>query len=247
MPRFSLVIPTLSRPDTFRSALKTLVAQTYADFEIVVQNNGKDSATEDAIEEFRDSRIRHFSSTSILTMTENWEAALSNARGDFVTFIGDDDGLFPDACELAAQTLASTTLEIVSWLPYCYYWPNYIEQGLNNRLVALVNDDFHVQILSSDNYLRRFYRFAIDYSRLPMIYNSFVGRSVIQRTKKATGGYFLGHSPDVTSGIMNATHTQQFARISRPLSITGLSGHSTGRNAPLARPLGTLPSDSIRM
>jgi hypothetical protein len=230
MPGFSLVVPTLNRSDTLRHALATLVAQTYDDFEIVVQNNGNDPATEAVVREFNDSRIRHFSSTSILKMTENWEAALDNARGDFIAFIGDDDGLFPDACELAAQILASTNMEIVSWLPYCYYWPNYIEPELRNRLVALINDDVHVQIVSSDGHLRRFYRFAIDYSRLPMMYNSFIRRSVAEKAKMATGRYFLGHAPDVTSGIINVVHTSQFARISRPLSMTGLSGHSVGRN-----------------
>jgi Glycosyl transferase family 2 len=230
MPRFSLVVPTLKRSDTLRHALATLVVQTYDDFEIVVQNNGNDSATEAVVKEFNDSRIRQFSSTSILKMTENWEAALNNARGDFIAFIGDDDGFFPDACELAAQIIASTNMEIVNWLPYCYYWPNYIELALRNRLVALIDADVHVQMLSSDNHLKRFYRFAIDYSRLPMIYNSFIGRSVVEKAKTAAGRYFFGHAPDVTSGIVNAVHSSQFARISRPLSMTGLSGHSVGRN-----------------
>jgi hypothetical protein len=230
MPRFSLVIPTLQRSDTLRHTLATLVVQTYTDFEIVVQNNGNDPATEAVIKEFNDSRIRQFSSTSTLKLTENWEAALTNARGDFIAFIGDDDGFFPDACELATQILANTNAEIVNWLPYCYYWPNYIEPALRNRLVALIDADVHVQILSSDNHLRRFYRFAIDYSRLPMIYNSFIGRSVVEKAKTAAGRYFLGHAPDVTSGIVNVAHTSQFARISRPLSMTGLSGHSVGRN-----------------
>ena len=36
IPKFSLVIPTLRRPDTLRHSLATLTAQTYDDFEIVV-------------------------------------------------------------------------------------------------------------------------------------------------------------------------------------------------------------------
>src|SRR5260370_33595322 len=45
MPRFSLVIPTLQRSDALRHSLATLVNQEYDDFEIVVQNNGRDGAT----------------------------------------------------------------------------------------------------------------------------------------------------------------------------------------------------------
>lgn len=230
MPGFSLVIPTLRRPDTLAHALSTLLGQTHGDFEIIVQNNGRDPETEAVVRASRDGRVRHFSSDTTLAFTQNWEAALDNARGDFVTFVGDDDGLFPDACAVAAEIFDRNPIDIVSWQPFCYYWPGYLHPELRNRLVAFVDEDFHVQLTSSEEHLRRFYRFAVDYSRLPMIYNSFVGRSVIERAKKTMGQYFLGLAPDLTSGIVNAAHTAQFGVVSRALSIAGLSHHSTGHS-----------------
>ena len=133
MPRFSLVIPTLQRSDTLRHSLATLVNQVYDDFEIVVQNNGRDGATEAVIDSFDNRRIQHFWSDSVLPMAENWELALANTTGEFVTFVGDDDGLFPDACRLADAILRMTSVEIVNWRPFCYYWPNYIFPELRNR------------------------------------------------------------------------------------------------------------------
>src|SRR5436190_1490694 len=118
MPRFSLVIPTLQRSDTLRHSLATLVNQVYDDFEIVVQNNGRDGATEAVINSFDNRRIRHFWSDSVLPMAENWELALANTTGEFVTFVGDDDGLFPDACRLADAILRMTSVEIVNWRPF---------------------------------------------------------------------------------------------------------------------------------
>src|SRR5713226_10163236 len=90
MPRFSVVIPTLQRSDTLRHSLATLVNQTYDDFEIVIQNNGRDSATEAVIGSFNDRRIRHFWSDTVLPMAENWEIALAKDRGEFITLVGDD-------------------------------------------------------------------------------------------------------------------------------------------------------------
>ena len=230
MPRFSIVIPTLRRPDTLRHALATAVAQAYQDFEIVVQNNGADPETAALLHDLDDPRVRHFASEAVVPMTENWEAALANASGEYITFIGDDDGLFPDACRSAAEIFDCTGAEIVSWHPYCYYWPNYLHPELRNRLVATVDYDFHIQVVSSQDQLQKFYRFAIDYSRLPMIYNSFVRRSVIERVTTTMGRYFVGLNPDATSGIANVAHTPQFVHVPRPLSMTGLSGHSTGHN-----------------
>jgi hypothetical protein len=236
MPRFSLVIPTLQRSDTLRHSLATLVNQTYDDFEIVIQNNGRDSATEAVIRSFNDRRIRHFWSDTVLPMAENWELALANATGEFITFVGDDDGLFPDACQLAADIFARTNVEIVSWRPFCYYWPSFIFPELQNRLIADVDYDVKIRLISSRNQLRKFYRFELHYSQLPMIYNSFVARSAIERVKSRAERYFLGVTPDVTSGIVNAACTEEFGLITRPLSIAGLSGHSTGHNVTLSPP-----------
>src|SRR5258707_13009480 len=114
MPRFSLVIPTLQRPDTLRHSLATLVNQVYDDFEIVVQNNGRDGATEAVIESFDNRRIRHFWSDSVLPMPENWELALAITTGEFVTFVGDDDDLFPDPSKLAHGISPMPAAEIVN-------------------------------------------------------------------------------------------------------------------------------------
>ncbi len=241
MPRFSLVIPTLQRSDTLRHALATLVHQAYDDFEIVVQNNGRDVETEAVIASFKDRRIRHFWSDAILPMTENWETALANTTGEFVTFVGDDDGLFPDACRVAAEIFARTDVEILSWRQFCYYWPNYIYPTLRNRLIADVDYDVGIRLISSWDHLKKFYRFMVHYSQLPMIYNSFVGRRVIERVKGRAGRYFLGISPDLTSGLVNAVCTKEFAVVTRPLSMTGVSGHSTGHNAVLSPPGWAIP------
>jgi glycosyltransferase involved in cell wall biosynthesis len=246
MPRFSLVIPTLQRSDTLKHALATLVNQNYDDLEIVVQNNGCDADTAAVITGFRDPRVRHFWTDAVLPMVENWETALANTTGEIVTFIGDDDGLFPNACRAAAEIFARTDIEILSWLPFTYYWPNYIHPKMRNRLIAKVDYDVRIQFISSWNQLKKFYRFMINYSQLPMIYNSFVGRRVIERVKARTGRYFWGISPDVTSGIINAASTEEFVLVTQPLSMTGVSHHSTGHNAVRSPPGWAVPEQVKR-
>ena len=241
MPRFSLVIPTLQRSDTLRHSLATLVNQAYDDFEIIVQNNGRDGATEAVVDDFNDNRIRHCWSDHILPMADNWEAALANAGGEYITVVGDDDGLFPDACRLAADIFARTNAEILSWRPFCYCWPSHIYPEMRNRLIADIDSDVKIRLMSSRNQLQRFYRFVLHYSQLPMIYNSFVARKAIERVITRGGRYFLGALPDVASGIVNAECTEEFAFITRPLSMAGISGHSVGHGVTLSPPGWTSP------
>lgn len=228
MARFSLVIPTLCRADTLEHALTTLLAQSHADIEIVVQNNGNDPATRNVVDSMGDPRLQHFSTDEVLPMIENWERALTHSTGDFVTFVGDDDGLLPDACDIAASIFDAEPMEILSWAPFLYLWPEYWDERRRNRLQATVSFEFGVRAEASRPLLERFYDFGVHYSKLPMLYNSFVGRSLIDRVKGRHGRYFFGSLPDVTSGIINAAFSETFLFSTRALSVTGLSHHSTG-------------------
>jgi hypothetical protein len=228
MPRFSVVIPTLARADTLEHALATVVAQPVADLEIVVQNNGNDPGTRALVERTGDRRVRHFHTDEVVSMVENWERALANCTGDLITFIGDDDGLLPDACEAADRALELAGGEIVSWAPFLYRWPSYWYESHCNRLHALATFDFVLRRESSRAWLEDFYAFRAEYFQLPMLYNSFVSRSVVERVRTRYGKYFFGSLPDVTSGIVNAVETEMFVKTSRPLSVAGISGHSFG-------------------
>jgi glycosyltransferase involved in cell wall biosynthesis len=228
VPRYSIAIPTLARADTLEHTLATALGQTVVDFEVVVQNNGDDGATRAVVERLDDSRVNLFQTPTIVSMVENWELALSHCTGDLITFIGDDDGLLPDACEAAGLAIDLSGAEIVSWSPFLYLWPTYWQAARRNRLHAHVTFDFVLTRETSRSWLERFYAFRSDYSSLPMLYNSFVARSVVERVRDRYGKYFFGALPDVTSGIINAVETETFTKLSRSLSIAGISGHSYG-------------------
>ena len=239
MARFSLVLPTLRRPDTLAHALATLCAQASDDIEIVVQNNGSDPETKAVVERARDDRIRHFSTAEVLPMSDNWEQALSNSTGDYVTFVGDDDGLLPDACELASAAFEASELEILSWEPSSFYWPSVADAAWRGHLQVRFSPRLVVAPLFARPRVERVFAFELHYSQLPMIYNSFVARTVTERIRTRYGRYFNGTSPDVTSGVLNALALERFGKANRPLSVAGISHHSLGHRH---TQFGTAPS-----
>ena len=117
MPKFSVVIPTRERPDTLVYALRTAVEQTFDDVEILVHESGDDARVTDVVSQYGDGRTRLVKTGHPVSMPENWERALSCAAGDYITFIGDDDGLLPDACAAADQMLRAAPTDILSWRP----------------------------------------------------------------------------------------------------------------------------------
>ncbi|MBR0778028.1 glycosyltransferase [Bradyrhizobium diazoefficiens] len=229
MPLLSVIVPTLNRPDTLLYALETMARQPpEADCEFIVQNNGGNPRVAEMVAGLDDKRFRYFASDAVLTMSDNWEVALSHASGEYITFIGDDDGLMPYACATAAEMLAERKIDLLSWSAFSYYWPSYHNAAFRNRLLAEIDLASSAERVSSRSELARVYGFQAQYARLPMIYNSFVHRRVVERMRAIAGRYFVGASPDVASGIANAALTDSFVRLSRPLGIAGFSGHSTG-------------------
>lgn len=236
-PRFSVLIPTRDRPATFRHTLATVATQPGDDYEIVVADNCGGPATRMIVEEWASSRIRYTRSEEVLPMAENWERGLSLCSGDYVTVLGDDDGLLPSTFAMARRLVAAAQFPVLSWSPHTYWWPDTIVYWNANRLY--LNFGNEARVIESRPTLEQFYSGAVSFGVVPMIYSAFFHRAVIDEARRRYGGFFVPKdtAPDISSGILGLYLTQQFVYSARPLSVRGNSGKSNG-TAQWARSLG---------
>lgn len=100
MPKVSVIIPTHNRPDFLPRAIKSVLDQSYQDFEIIVIDDGLKTRAESIVKEINDPRI-----TYIQHDTEKGGAAARNtgikaARGEFIAFLDDDDEWLPDKLKI---------------------------------------------------------------------------------------------------------------------------------------------------
>lgn len=229
-PRFSILIPTRDRPATFRYALETAVSQAGNDYEVVVADNCSSHAVR-MIADAAATRARpivYLRSDEILPMAENWERGLRACSGDYVTILGDDDGLLPSTLHVARRLIDSTQTRLLSWGLHIYHWPDILLYWLANRLSV----DFGNEVFTFDSReaLRDFYAGRVPFFKLPLIYSSFVHRSIVERAYALYGAYFVPPlvAPDISSGILNLHLCEKFTYSTRPLAIRGVSGSSTG-------------------
>jgi glycosyltransferase involved in cell wall biosynthesis len=98
-PRFSFVMPTYNTPDhLLRECLDSLLAQTYADFEIcVADDNSPDRTVVATLEEYarKDQRVKYIARKANGHISAASNSALSLATGDFIVLVDHDD-LIPD-------------------------------------------------------------------------------------------------------------------------------------------------------
>lgn len=99
-PLFSVIVPLYHTPlEFFQEMAASVLSQTYGNFELILVNSTpQDEELRTAVERLcaRDSRVRVVTLDDNLGITENTNAGIDVARGDFVSFFDHDDLLEPD-------------------------------------------------------------------------------------------------------------------------------------------------------
>lgn len=98
-PTVSICIPTFNRPDYVEQAIRSCLAQTFQDFEIIVTDNSEDDLTERRIRALGEPRIRYVRHGRNIGATANVTGNLRMATGEFIKLLMDDDVLEPDCLE----------------------------------------------------------------------------------------------------------------------------------------------------
>ncbi len=90
-PLVSVVITTFNRPQYLREAMQSVLAQVYRAIELVVVDDASDPETRQAVESFRDPRIRYIRNDRNLGSAESLNQGLRAATGTYVAILDDDD------------------------------------------------------------------------------------------------------------------------------------------------------------
>lgn len=105
-PAISIIVRTNNRHIILREALKSLVDQTFKDFEVIIVNDGK-IEVQSIVKEFKNSLRMQLKSTNGKGRSAAGNKGLTSAKGAFIGFLDDDDVLFPDHLQLLYNFLIS--------------------------------------------------------------------------------------------------------------------------------------------
>ena len=96
--KFSILVPMYeTKPEFARAMIDSVLAQTYSHWELILADASKSTLVEDTVKEYKDERIRYHRLAKNAGISENTNAALRLAEGDYVGLLDHDDLLTPDA------------------------------------------------------------------------------------------------------------------------------------------------------
>lgn len=118
MEKVSVIIPTYNRADVLAESVRSVLQQSYADFELLIVDDGSTDNTDTMIESVSDERIRY------LKMPENKGVAaarnegLRHVRYDYIAFQDSDDYWMPDKLEKQMSFLTQRPEAALLYCPY---------------------------------------------------------------------------------------------------------------------------------
>ena len=100
-PRVSIVIPAYNAEAFVSTAVKSALAQTMGDVQVVVVDDGSTDSTVEVVERMAqaDSRVQLVSHGENRKRLEARRTGIEHAQGEFILFLDADDELLPDAAE----------------------------------------------------------------------------------------------------------------------------------------------------
>ena len=112
MPNISVVIPAYNAEKTIGETIASVLAQTYADFELIIINDGSQDATLDVVRQFTDEltdeltdeRIKVFSYANSGPQKSR-NRGIDQALGQYISFVDADDLWTPEKLELQLRAL----------------------------------------------------------------------------------------------------------------------------------------------
>jgi glycosyltransferase involved in cell wall biosynthesis len=116
-PNVSLCIPAFQAERHLQATIDSVLAQNYADLEVVIVDNNSSDGTRDILERLNDDRVRVIRNAKTLPIADNFNLAVQQSRGKFVKLICADDTLEPDCIAAQVEVLeASTEVALVAVL-----------------------------------------------------------------------------------------------------------------------------------
>lgn len=108
--KFTIITPTFNREDMLQTTIKSVQAQTFTDWELIIVDDGSTDNTEKVVKDLflKDERIKYIKKPNT-GQADSLNVGSSHASGEFITFLDSDDEAYPNWLEVVNKNLKEET------------------------------------------------------------------------------------------------------------------------------------------
>ena len=90
-PTFSVIIPTFNRANLLSTAIKSVLAQSLDDWELIIVDNHSTDQTQDLIDQINDNRVKFFKVQNFGSISKSRNFGITQTLGEWIAFLDSDD------------------------------------------------------------------------------------------------------------------------------------------------------------
>lgn len=228
-PFFSIVLPTRNRADLLIFAVRSVLNQTFSNFELIISDNFSSDETAAIAQSFSDERVKYFRSEKPLSMGDSYEFALSHARGEFVTFLSDDDAYGKIFLERMYTVINEENADIVNCNLAHYYGVDTQEYGKRIASQSLIVHPFgrKLHVLNKKEAVAALFahdRLTLEASKyqsfvFPRLVNAAYHCSLIEKVRERLPKMFPILGSDVYTSSLFLNTAQKYCFVEEPLYL----------------------------
>ena len=105
LPLVSIILPTYNGGRYITDAIRSILEQTYAQWELIVVEDGSSEPSREIVERFSDTRIHYVPLLKNRKLPGALNEGFRHAKGDLLTWTSDDNLYFPEALSMLVSAL----------------------------------------------------------------------------------------------------------------------------------------------
>jgi glycosyltransferase involved in cell wall biosynthesis len=156
-PLVSICIPTYNQPDKLIYLLESIRSQTFKSYEVLVSDDSNTDSVEILCRDYSDLNIRYIRNSPAKGTPENWNYAITLAKGTWIKIMHHDDYFYSDASlqEFVAYTNLNPEVKFVYCLTSILYHasncrePYKIDTSILNSIHRIPAYLFHINVIGS--------------------------------------------------------------------------------------------------
>lgn len=111
-PLVSVIVPTHNRPEMLKNAIRSILDQTFQDFEVIVVNDAGDDVSS-VVQSFNSTKLRYLSHDTNKGLAAARNTGIRAAKGKYIAYLDDDDVFYPEHLEMLLGSLGKDGAKVV--------------------------------------------------------------------------------------------------------------------------------------
>jgi len=223
----SIIVPTKDRYKYLRSLISLIKSFNSNEIELVIQDNTRDnSEILEFIKDLSYTHLKYFHHGEKLSLEKNINKAIINSTGEYVCFIGDDDGVTRNILNSVKWMKKNNIEALRSGKQAFYLWPDIVNiPGIKHAgVLKYLDHKESYEFRKPLEELNKVCKIGMqNIGLMPKLYHGIVRRDILDQIYKIGGTYFPGAAADMSNAVALCFCVQKYVVVDFSVTIYGSS------------------------